>query len=108
MDKQQFLILGKSARGRALAELINRATAEPGIFTFGELLNLPNVQEVCSLNPQAQLLSCSGLLPPRCSGVAVLQQITGLVTSKVPLHAHVWLPEPAELYCRTRISGCVG
>lgn len=46
MDKQQFLILGKSARGRALAELINRATAEPGIFTFGELLSLPNVQEV--------------------------------------------------------------
>jgi COP9 signalosome complex subunit 7 len=46
MDKQQFLILGKSARGRALCELINRATAEPGIFTFGELLSLPNVQEV--------------------------------------------------------------
>lgn len=46
MDKQQFLILGKSARGRALCELINRATAEPGIFTFGELLSLPNVQEM--------------------------------------------------------------
>jgi COP9 signalosome complex subunit 7 len=46
MDKQQFLFLGNSARGRALCELISRATAEPGIFTFGELLSLPNVQEV--------------------------------------------------------------
>lgn len=55
MDKQQFLILGKSARGRALCELINRATAEPGIFTFGELLSLPNVQEV-----RAEV-SCAGL-----------------------------------------------
>lgn len=46
MDKQQFLILAKSTRGRALCELISKATAEPGIFTFGELLSLPNVQEV--------------------------------------------------------------
>jgi hypothetical protein len=29
-----------------LCELISKATAEPGIFTFGELLSLPNVQEV--------------------------------------------------------------
>jgi hypothetical protein len=46
MDKQQFLILGRSARGRALCELIQKATAEPGIHTFGELLSLPNVQDV--------------------------------------------------------------
>jgi hypothetical protein len=46
MDKQQFLILAKSTRGRALCELISKATAEPGIFTFGELLSQPNVQEV--------------------------------------------------------------
>lgn len=71
MDKQQFLILGKSARGRALCELINRATAEPGIFTFGELLSLPNVQEV-----RADI-SCGGLQgllhllgPARCSNRA--------------------------------------
>lgn len=44
---QQFLLLGKSTRGgRAVAELINSATAEPGLFTFGELLDLPAVQEV--------------------------------------------------------------
>ncbi len=43
---QQYLLLGKSAKGRALVELINTATAEPGLFAFGELLALPSVQEV--------------------------------------------------------------
>ena len=51
MDKQEFLILGKSAKGRALCELISRATAEPGIHTFGELLCLPNVQDVSWVAP---------------------------------------------------------
>lgn len=46
MDKQEFLILGKNAKGRALCELISRATAEPGMHTFGELLHLQSVQEV--------------------------------------------------------------
>ncbi len=43
---QQFVLLGKSAKGRALVELINTATAEPGLFAFGELLSLPSVHEV--------------------------------------------------------------
>lgn len=43
---QQFLLLCKSARGRALCELINKATAEPGLFAFGELLDAPSISEV--------------------------------------------------------------
>jgi hypothetical protein len=43
---QQFLLLAKSVRGRALCELINKATAEPGLFAFGELLDMPNIAEV--------------------------------------------------------------
>jgi hypothetical protein len=43
---QQYLLLGKSAKGRSMCELITKATAEPGLFTFGELLDLPTVQEV--------------------------------------------------------------
>lgn len=92
MDKQQFLILGKSARGRALAELINRATAEPGIFTFGELLNLPNVQEVCLLMSCVTLVVGRPLVPGWCSGVAVLQQITSALSPpRSPLPPRVWL-----------------
>jgi COP9 signalosome complex subunit 7 len=44
--KEQFLLLAKNAKGLALVDLITKATAEPGLFTFGEILSLPGVQEV--------------------------------------------------------------
>lgn len=34
------------ARGRAAAELIEQATSAPGLFAFGELLDLDSVKEV--------------------------------------------------------------
>ena len=43
---EAFLLLAKSARGLALVDLIGKCTAEPGLFTFGEILSLPGVQEV--------------------------------------------------------------
>jgi hypothetical protein len=43
---QQYILLGKSARGRSLVELICKATAEPGLFGFGEILALASVQAV--------------------------------------------------------------
>eukprot|EP00879_Flechtneria_rotunda_P033521 GHRR01037136.1.p1 GENE.GHRR01037136.1~~GHRR01037136.1.p1 ORF type:complete len:168 (+),score=22.75 GHRR01037136.1:171-674(+) len=45
---QQYLLLGKTAKGRSMCELITKATAEPGLFAFGELLDLPNIQELQS------------------------------------------------------------
>ncbi|BDA49446.1 COP9 signalosome complex subunit 7a [Coccomyxa sp. Obi] len=41
-----YLLLAKGARGLALADLIQKVTAEPGIFTFGELLDVPSVKEL--------------------------------------------------------------
>lgn len=46
---EQFCILAKSTKGRAIADLIQKATSQPGIFTFGELLDIPNVKEVCMM-----------------------------------------------------------
>lgn len=46
---EQYLLLAKRAKGRALVDLIQKATAEPGIFAFAELLDLPNVKEVLPL-----------------------------------------------------------
>ena len=43
---EQFMLLAKSAKGLALVDMINKCTAEPGLYTFGELLSLPAVQEV--------------------------------------------------------------
>ena len=42
---QPFLLLAKSARGRAAAAVVSDATAAPGVFAFGELLDMPNVKE---------------------------------------------------------------
>lgn len=43
---QQFLLLAKSAKGLALVDLIAKACGEPGLYSFGEILSLSNVQEV--------------------------------------------------------------
>ena len=43
---EPFLLLSKGARGRAAADLVYKATAEPGLYAFGELMNVPGVQEV--------------------------------------------------------------
>lgn len=43
---EKFLLLAKTARGPGLGDLITKVTAEPGIYRFGELLALPQVQEL--------------------------------------------------------------
>ena len=43
---EPFLLMSKAAKGAAAAKLIQDATAAPGVFVFGELLEQPNVQEV--------------------------------------------------------------
>ena len=42
---QSFLALAKGARGRGAVAVIADATAAPGLFAFGELLDVPNVKE---------------------------------------------------------------
>jgi CSN7 helical bundle subdomain len=44
---EPFLLISKSAKGAAAAKLVQDATSAPGVFTFAELLDLPNIQEVC-------------------------------------------------------------
>ena len=44
---EPFLLMSKSAKGAAAAKLIHDATSAPGVFVFAELLELPNIQEVC-------------------------------------------------------------
>jgi len=45
---EQFLLLAKTAKGQAAVELITRALEAPGVYVFGELLDSPNIKEVCS------------------------------------------------------------
>lgn len=43
---EQFILLAKSARGAAIVQLINQVLETPGIYVFGELLQMPNIQEL--------------------------------------------------------------
>ena len=60
---EQYCILAKGSRGLALQDLIQRATAEPGIFAFGELLSVPAVQEASYLVHVTSAHAWSALLP---------------------------------------------
>lgn len=42
----QYLLLAKGARGRAVVDLIQRAVSDPAVFAFGELLDVQSVREV--------------------------------------------------------------
>lgn len=43
---EQFVLLAKTAKGAAAAELITQALEAPGVYVFGELLDSPNIKEV--------------------------------------------------------------
>ena len=43
---EQFVLLAKSARGAGLVALVKQVLEAPGVFVFGELLEMPNVEEV--------------------------------------------------------------
>lgn len=45
---EPFILLAKSAKGAAAVELIKQVLDAPGVYVFGELLDMPNVMEVRS------------------------------------------------------------
>ncbi|KAM9005726.1 COP9 signalosome complex subunit 7b isoform X2 [Antechinus flavipes] len=46
---EQFILLAKGTTGSALTALISQVLEAPGVYVFGELLELSNVQELLSL-----------------------------------------------------------
>lgn len=44
---EPFLLMAKSAKGAAAVKLVQDCTAAPGVFVFAQLLQVPNVKEVC-------------------------------------------------------------
>ncbi|OCT78488.1 hypothetical protein XELAEV_18029586mg [Xenopus laevis] len=43
---EQFILLAKGTKGSALPALVNQVLEAPGVYVFGELLDLPHVQEL--------------------------------------------------------------
>ena len=52
-ELKSFLLLAKTAKGAACVALVKQVLDSPSIFVFGELLDMPNVQEVRA--PRAHL-----------------------------------------------------
>eukprot|EP00128_Syssomonas_multiformis_P007946 Colp12_sorted_trinity150504_noHs@33718 len=47
---EEFCILAKTIKGAACADLIGRALESPDVYVFGELLEMPNVQQLSGTN----------------------------------------------------------
>ena len=43
---ESFLLLLKDAKGAGAASVVTQAMSAPNVYVFGEILDLPNVQEV--------------------------------------------------------------
>jgi len=43
---EQFVLLAKTAKGAAAAELVKQVLECSGVYVFGELLDMPNIQEL--------------------------------------------------------------
>ena len=44
---EEYCLVAKGSKGRTLADVVARATSDPVLFAFGELLAVPSVQQVC-------------------------------------------------------------
>ncbi|XP_050516948.1 COP9 signalosome complex subunit 7b [Diabrotica virgifera virgifera] len=45
---EQFVLLAKSAKGAACTELVKQVLEAPGVYVFGELLDMPNISELAT------------------------------------------------------------
>lgn len=43
---EQFVLLAKTTKGAACAELVKQVLEAPGVYVFGELLDMPNITEL--------------------------------------------------------------
>lgn len=49
---QQYCVLAKSSKGKAVTALIQQVISAPNVFVFGELIDMPNVKQVLTCLPR--------------------------------------------------------
>jgi hypothetical protein len=90
---EPFLLIAKTLTGAAAAKLIQDVTSAPGVFIFAELLELPNIQEVCGLSFKVTSSSDSADIAQEQQiarsilfvvGTLLLQDISGLRPLSIP------------------------
>lgn len=84
---EQFILLAKRAKGAALTALITQVLEAPGVYVFGELLELPCIQEL-SNGPYAgyfQLLNlfAYGTYPDYTVNKESLPELSGVQKNKL-------------------------
>ena len=47
---EEYVLLAKSARGTGVVALIQKALEAPGVYVFGELMEMPSVKEVLKIH----------------------------------------------------------
>uniref|UniRef100_A0A7R9VU50 PCI domain-containing protein n=1 Tax=Chlamydomonas euryale TaxID=1486919 RepID=A0A7R9VU50_9CHLO len=109
---QQYLLLAKGARGRTLVELISRATAEPSLFAFGELLDVPGVAEMSKsedLAPHVALLEefTYGTWPSYKDKAAALPQISPQQVNKLKQLTVVTLAINSKMLSYEQLMECL-
>ncbi|XP_017784352.1 PREDICTED: COP9 signalosome complex subunit 7b isoform X2 [Nicrophorus vespilloides] len=57
---EQFVLLAKSAKGAACIELVKQVLEAPGVYVFGELLDMPNISEL-ALGPSKNCIATLNL-----------------------------------------------
>lgn len=80
---QQFCLLAKTAHGAAILELIKQVLEAPGVYVFGELLVMPNIEEVGLEDLQIQWLMFS--LCTQC-GTLVFYSLKKATMSSITIH----------------------
>jgi len=98
---EQFVLLAKNARGAAAVELIKQALEAPGVFVFGELLDMPNIQDLMNTphGPYLTLLNifAFGTFKNLSESVEPLPEVSEAMSRKLRLLTVVSLAETSKV-----------
>lgn len=109
---EQFVLLAKNARGAAAVELIKQALEAPGVFVFGELLDMPNIQDLTNTphSPYLTLLNifAFGTFKNLSESADPLPEVTEAMGRKLRLLTVVSLAETSKVLAYSLLMAELG
>jgi len=98
---EQFVLLAKNAKGAAAVELVKQALEAPGVYVFGELLDMANIQDLEN-SPNVKYLTllnlfAYGTYKSLAESGGSLPELTDLMRRKLRLLTVVSLAEQNKL-----------
>jgi len=111
---EQFVLLAKNARGAAAVELVKQALEAPGIYVFGELLDMASIQELEGSPTSApyfhllQLFAFGTYKDFLNSEANSLPELSGLMLRKLRMLSVVTLAESDKLIPYSKLQSELG